>query len=437
MAIAEGIADAADRTYRKIIQSWCLYDWANSAFATTIMAAILPIFYDRVCGGDFGKWGATNAISMLLIALSAPVLGAIADCTGARKRFLGAFAGLGVLFVALMVFLQSGQWLLASILYIVGRYGFASANIFYDSLLPHCARPEDIDQVSARGYAMGYLGGGLLLAVNVVMIVTIGEVLGARLSFLSVAVWWALFTLPLLLHVPEPAAVVTRAEVANPVRAGFRRLRGTFREIRRYRQLFRFLIALWFYNDGIGTIIVMAAIFAKDVLREAGGNVDAHIIGAILFIQFVGIPFAILFGRLARHLGAKRSILLGLGIYGLICISGYFMSKVWHFWALGFAVATAQGGTQALTRSLFGAMSPRSKASEFFGFYNVSAKFAGILGPAICFVVYKLAGGSAQRAILSLIVFFVLGAVLLMRVDDKEGVRVAREADEALHAKMK
>lgn len=434
--VAGAVSETADRAYRKIINAWCLYDWANSAFATTIMAALLPCFYDNVAGGDFGKWGLTNSVSMLLVAISAPVLGAIGDHTGARKHFLAGFASLGILSTAFMVFLGSGDWVFASLLYIGGRVGFAGGNIFYDSLLPHVARPHDIDQVSARGYAMGYLGGGLLLAVNLFMILPqcLGFETGACWSFLTVAFWWVLFSIPLLRRVPEPGAAVRPGESANPIRAGFQRLGKTFREIRRYRQLTRFLVALWCYCDGIGTIYMMAAIFATDALKKAGaGHAEqtVFIVGAILTVQFVGVPFAIAFGRLARGIGAKRSILLGIAIYTCICIGGRFMSQMWHFWVLAIAVATVQGGTQALTRSLYGRMSPKTKVSEFFGFYNVSAKFAGIVGPAVCYLIYKVTG-SSQQSILAIAVFFILGALILMTVNVEEGMRVAREEDDAL-----
>jgi len=232
-----------------------MYDWANSAFATTIMAAVLPTFYNEVAGANLrpvqasGYWGYTNTIAMLLIALAAPILGAIADHSGAKKRFLGSFAGLGILFTALLVLVSTGDWLMASAFYILGRVGFAGANIFYDSLLPHVARPDEIDQVSAKGYALGYLGGGLLLVVNLAWIMKPewfglpGAELASRLSFLSVAIWWTIFSIPLFRRVPEPPFVHERGESANPVRAGFQRLGRTFREIRRYRELFKFLIA--------------------------------------------------------------------------------------------------------------------------------------------------------------------------------------------------
>ena len=428
-----------DKTHRKIINAWCMYDWANSAFATTIMAAVLPTFYSAVAGANLkpvqasSYWGYTNTIAMLLVAVAAPILGAMADHSGAKKRFLSGFASLGILFTALLVLVSTGDWLMASLFYILGRVGFAGANIFYDSLLPHVARPDEIDQVSTKGYALGYLGGGLLLVVNLAWILKpelfglSGAESASRLSFLSVAVWWVLFSTPLFRHVPEPPFIREQGESANPIRAGFQRLGRTFRGIRRYQELFKFLIAFWLYNDGIGTIIIMAAIFGAEI-----GIGTTSLIGAILAVQFLGIPFSFAFGWLARRLGAKRSILLALGVYTIIAIGGYFMQTGFHFWILAFLVATVQGGSQALSRSLFGRMAPKAKTAEFFGFYDVSSKLAGIVGPALFGLVGQLTG-SSRLSIVSLVVFFVVGGLLLTQVNEKEGIRLAR-AEDALAA---
>ncbi len=433
---------SSEKAYRKVVTAWALYDWANSAFATTVVAAVFPIFYRNVAAAHLAPvtassyFGYTNSIAMLLVAVLAPILGAIADYSGWRKRFLGVFAFAGILFTVAMVFLRTGDWLLASCLFIGGNVGWAGANIFYDSLLPHVARAEDLDRVSTRGYALGYLGGGLLLALNLVMIkpnlVGMERFPGipnadwaVRLSFVSVAVWWAVFSIPLFRRVSEPPAAGSAHEKQNPVRAGFQRIRRTFRDIRRYRDLFTFLLAFWLYNDGIGTIIHMAAIFGKEI-----GISDGHLIGALLMTQFAGIPFAIAFGRLAGRLGTKRSIMLALGGYTLIAIGGFFMQNALHFWLLALGVATVQGGAQALSRSLYGSMTPKAKTSEFFGFYDVSSKFAGILGPMI-FAVVGQTTGSSRLSILALIVFFVGGALLLLGVNENEGIRVARDEDMA------
>ncbi len=428
--------DEMKQASKKIIYSWALYDWANSAFATTIMAAVLPTFYSDVAAKGLSPvtassyWGYTNTIAMLLIAIMAPILGAMADHSGAKKRYLGSFASIGILATAGMYFITTGDWLFASVLYIFGRFGFAGANIFYDSLLPHIAGEDKIDQVSALGYATGYLGGGLLLLLNLAWIMMpqkfgfANAEIATRASFISVAVWWAIFSVPLFRNVPEPKAVRMTGESAHPVIAGFQRIAKTFSEIRNYKELFKFLIAFWLYNDGIGTIIIMAVIYGKEI-----GIGTSDLIGAILMIQFVGVPFSLLFGRIPHWIGnTKRAILLALGVYTLVAIGGYFMQTALHFWMLGIMVAMVQGGSQALSRSLYGAMTPKAKSAEMFGFYDVSSKFAGIIGPALFGAIGQLTG-SSRLSIVSLIIFFIIGGGLLSTVDEKAGIAAARRLD--------
>ncbi len=418
---------------RRAVWSWCMYDWAKSAFETTIMAAVLPAYYSLVAAANLDKttassyWGYTNTIAMFVVAVLAPILGAMGDHSRARKKYLGAFASFGILFTGLMVLISTGNWLMASIFYIVARIGLGVGNVFYDALLPHVAGQDRIDQVSADGYAFGYLGGGLLLLFNVAAIwkhTALGipnAEWAQRLSFLSVAVWWALFSIPIFRNVGEPPARRIEGESRNPVKAGFQRLRYTFREVRKFREAFKFLIAFWLYNDGISTIIVMAVIFGAEV-----GIGLLTLIGAILAVQLIGFPFTILYGRLPKLLGTKNSILVGLVVYTAIAIGGYFLRTALHFWILAVLVGMVQGGTQALSRSLFGSMIPRFRTAEFFGFYGVSSKFAGILGPLLFGIVGQVTG-SSRLSIISLIVFFVAGGLLLMRVDHDEGMRIARE----------
>jgi UMF1 family MFS transporter len=412
-----------------------MYDWGSSAFSTTVEAAVLPVYFETVvAAGLVGNlptvyWGYTNSVALLIMALLAPILGSIADYTGSKKRLLAIFALIGIVATALMVLIGSGDWLLAMILFLFGSVGIGASYVFYDALLPHVARQDDIDYVSSKGYALGYLGGGILLALNIVMIQVLfkGSTWGPRLSFLSVAIWWAVFTLPLLRRVPEPAANTAGIGVGvNPLAAGFRRIGQTFREIRKYRHLFFFLIAFWLYNDGIGTIIKMATIYGSEI---GIGMID--LIGALLLTQFVGIPFSLLFGKFSKRLGTKRSIMVGLGWYTLIVIGGYFMSEAWHFWALAFAVGMVQGGTQALSRSLFGVMAPKARSAEFFGFYDVSSKFAGIVGPFLFALVGQLTG-SSRLSIVALVIFFMGGILLLTRVNEQEGIRVADKENRAL-----
>jgi len=503
---------AQPQSKRSIVNSWVMYDWANSAFATTAMAAVLPVFFSTVAAKGVltpvqasSTWGIISTIGMLLVAVAAPVLGAIADYGGSKKRFLAAFAMPGILAAALMVFIGTGDWVLAAVLYIIGEIGFSGSIIFYDSLLPHIAKADEIDMVSARGYAMGYLGGGILLAINVLMIqmpdalgITAlgarfgigGTEMATRLSLFSVGLWWAIFSIPLFRNVPEPPTSRLLAErPANPIRGGFARLATTFRELRLYRQLLVFIIAFWIYNDGIGTIIKMATIYGAEI-----GIGQTDLIGALLLTQFVGIPFSLLFGRLprredpnqafflsmvlynaltipligflaprfgvtsgpvavgivlvnqvvafllahfvgrrllagvAQRINTKNAILVALAVYCLVSIWGYFMATAVEFWLLAVMVGLVQGGSQALSRSLFGNMVPKAQTAEFFGFYDMSSKFAGLVGPLMFAVVGQLFG-SSRLSIVSLIVFFIVGGLILSRVNEEEGMVLARSMD--------
>lgn len=660
--IERGIDIQADeRDYKRRIWAWTMYDWANSAFATTILAAVLPVYYSQVAGATLPSatvattyWSYGLSISLFLVAILSPILGTVSDIQRGKKRFLAIFAGIGIVGTALLVLVETGDWVLASILGIIGRIGFNGANTFYDALLPHVARPEDQDKVSARGFAMGYLGGGLLLAVNVVMLQVLPGTWGARLSFLSVAIWWAVFSIPLFRHVPEPPTAATVLEKGQSVlKASFGRIAHTLKDMQQYRQLFRYLIAFLIYNDGIGTIIGVAAIYGAEL-----GFGSVELILALLLVQFVGIPYSLIFGRLpaagdrrrpvylafilfnlialpvlgvlgARLLpvdtigapplkfndtatawgegiynvggtqmslegpwqvttipgrilgidedapyaiaeapgasidfpyngqgveityglgpdfgiwmveldgeplldadtgspitvdgynsaerygeritvradqpgehrlalvpsgqrnpsstGAKmsiasvhvlpgqrqsdllliigliiaieviglglafllgpvlfsktveklttqRSILLALAVYAVIAIWGFFLDSVIEFWFLAWMVAVVQGGSQALSRSLYAALSPASKSGEFFGLFGVMEKFSAIIGP-LMFASAGVIFGSSRPAVLSLIVLFILGGYLLMRVDVEAGKRAAKQEDAVL-----
>lgn len=658
--------------YQRRITAWTMYDWANSAFATTILAAVLPIYFSQVAGATLPSesiatayWSLGLSVSLFIVAIFSPILGTISDISRTKKRFLALFAGLGIVATALLVLVTTGDWIMASILAVLGRIGFSGSIVFYDSLLPHVARPEDQDRVSARGYAIGYLGGGLLLAINVVMIFLLPGTWGPRLSFFSVAIWWAVFSIPVFLRVPEPPAASAQLAAGTGVlRASFQRLRETFVDIRKYRQLFRYLIAFLIYNDGIGTIIGVAAIYGAEL-----GFGSVELILALLLVQFVGIPFSLIFGALpgrtnprrpiflafilfnlvalplvgitlsrllpaqtsgrplppytgsaatvgqgtytpdsavfdttgawseetvsgselaprgllgflnnplggtpedalfltssepgaelslpftgqsveigyyagpdhgrwavlldgaaaldpdsneplivdgynpvtrygllvqvtagtsGDHLLAiqvldennpessgtkvaigaieimpparqsnlvlilglilivqaigflfawlagkplfsglvetfdtRRSIILALVIYAAIAVWGFFIDSTVEFWFLAWMVAVVQGGSQALSRSLYASMSPASKSGEFFGLFGVMEKFASLIGPLL-FAAAAFLFGSSRPAILSLIALFVIGIVLLLRVDVDEGRRIAQEED--------
>ena len=405
-----------------------MYDWANSAFATTILAAIFPIYYSTVAGAELPGnkvtvyYGYTASLALLMIALVAPVLGALADQFRAKKKFLAVFAALGIVATAFMATVERGEWRTASVLFVFGYAGFAWSIIFYESLLPHIADSDKIDRVSSKGYAVGYLGGGVLLALNVAWILKPGwffmadTEVASRAAFLSVAVWWAVFSIPLFRHVPEPMRRGDEEVGPASILSAFKRLAQTIREIRRYRELMIFLAAFWLYSDGIGTVIKMATIYGAEI-----GIGRSALMGALLLAQFIGIPCTMLFGVLAEKIGTRRAIFVALGIYCMVSAGGYFMTKAWHFWVLAITVATAQGGAQALSRSLFGRMVPKSKSAEFFGFYSVSSRFAGIFGPLLFAVVGQITGTS-RISIFALLFFFIAGGILLSRVDIEKGI---------------
>jgi len=326
---------------------------------------------------------------------------------------------------------KPGDWVLASIFFIVANIGFAGSLVYYDGLLPHVARADEIDQVSSRGYMMGYIGGGVLLAINVVMIMivpglipSLGTGLMTRLSFLTVAVWWFVFSLPILRHVTEPVRRIDVGEEGfSAIQASFSRLKRTFSELKKYRDLSLAMLAFWIYANGIGTIITMATIYGKELNFS-----NTTLLGTLLMVQFLAAPFALLFGWLAKKIGTKKSIYLSLGVYSLIAILGYFMYHEWQFWALGAAVATVQGGSQALSRSMVGRMIPKSKSAEFFGFFSVFEKFASILGPFIFGVISAIMNES-RLSIGSLIIFFLIGIYVLTKVNIERGVKVALDEE--------
>jgi len=418
--------------------AWVMYDWANSAFATTVMGAILPNYFSVYIAseGALSIWGYTVAIGSLIAAVISPVLGAIADFRGSKKKFMAFFIAVGVISTALLYLVdQPGDQLLASILYIFGTIGFAGSLVFYDALLPHIADEDEIDQVSSRGYAVGYIGGGLLLLINVAMIFLGPSLLPAmdeteatklmmRLSLASVAVWWAVFSISIFRRVREPDRMVEESEIGqNVLTVGFKRFFTTLKDISKFRDLFWFLLTFFVYANGIGTIITMAVAFGTDL-----GFGTMILIGTLLMVQFVAAPFSILFGKLSKKLGIKKSITLSLLIYTVVAIVGYFMSEEWHFLLLGFGVAMVQGGSQALSRSLIGQLMPKSKTAEFYGFFSVSEKFNTVVGPFIMALVTQLTGNS-RWGIVSLVIFFVVGILMLRRVDIERGIKQAQAED--------
>jgi MFS transporter, UMF1 family len=430
---------------RPELRAWAMFDWATSAVQTTVMVAVFPIYFVKVAGAALPESGATqrlatvNSIALVIIALLSPVLGAISDYSAAKKRFTAGFMVLGAIATAALWTVHTGDLARASYLFVLVLVGAAGCFVFYESLLPHIAAPHEIDRVSTAGYALGYVGGGLLLALNLAWIqkpdwfglpagpgLSESEAtLPARLAFVSVAIWWLAFSVPLFRRVPEPPARIETDEHRgeNPVWVAVVRLGETFRELRGYRQAFLMLLAFLIYNDGIQTIIKMATAYGTEI-----GIGQSALIGAILVVQFVGIPCSFLFGMVAGRVGAKRALFVGLLAYTAISVLGYYMRTATHFYVLAGLVGMVQGGTQALSRSLFASMIPPHKSGEFFGFFSIFEKFAGIFGPLI-FAGTIAATGSSRNAILSVIGFFAVGAAILATVDVAEGQRAARASE--------
>lgn len=409
-----------------------MYDWANSVFATTMLAAVMPIYYKDVAGAGLpgntpeNYWGYTQSIAMLCVAVMSPLLGAIADASGSKVKFLSFFAILGAIASSAMAWAGEGDWLLASIFVILGTIGYSVGNTFYDGLLTDLAGPEDRSAISNKGYAMGYLGGGLLLAVNIAMIEG-WEMFGfpdkttaTQAAFFTVGVWWILFTIPIMRHVKEPARVRSES-LAKLIGNGFSRIGTTFRNARKYPELLKYMLSYWFFNDGINTVIVMATIYGRGI-----GIETTHLIIALLITQFVGYPSTLLFIKLTRRMGDKRALYVSLSIYVLIVVLGYFMKNAIHFYILATMVGLVQGGSQAISRSLYANMTPPSKTAEFFGFLSLSSKFSSVAGPLVFSIVGTITG-SSRTAIISVAAFFIIGMILLKFVDLEKGQREALE----------
>lgn len=416
---------------KKTVCSWILYDFGNSAFATTIMAAVLPVFYYDVATVGVNQsladsyWGYSQSIAALIVAVLAPILGAISDFSAAKKKFLRFFAYMGIIASVLLAFVGEGDYIFASILLIIGTIGFSSANIFYDAFLPEIANEEEIDKVSSYGFAFGYIGGGILLAINILMILKHSwfgmpnAAVASQVSFATVGVWWFIFSIPLFKNIHEEKKETTKRD-RSYIAIGFSRVGNTLKDIRHYKHLLIFLLAFWMYNDGISTIIKMATIYGRDI------GIDSNsLIVALLITQFVGIPCTFFFGWLAKKITAKKALYITLYAYLGIVVLGYFMSSALHFYLLAVCVGLVQGGAQSLSRSIFGRMVPVHKHAEFFGFYGISSKFAAIFGPFLFAFVGQVTG-SSRLGIVSLVFFFIVGIVLLRFVNVEQGTLEAK-----------
>ena len=414
--------------HRRELRAWASYDWGISAFQVVITTALFPIYFPKVIAADLAPAQATallglvNSAAMVVIALLSPILGTIADERASKKPMLAAFLTIGVASTAGLWFATRGDILLASLLYGGAVVGATGSFVFYEALLTHVARPEEIDRVSTAGYALGYIGGGILLVLQLAAIqgvIPLGisdKGVLTRLAFVATAVWWALFSIPLFRGVSEPAAVPGPKTPITPA-AVVRRLLTTLRGLRMYPQALLMLTAFLVYNDGIQTIIKLAATVGSEI-----GIAETTLITAIVMVQFVGVPCAFAFGWLAGKIGAKRATLLGVATYAVIAVVGRNMQNGRDFLVLAGLVGLVQGGTQALSRSLFARMIPVARSGEFFGLYSVFEKFAGIFGP-LTFSLSVALTGSSRNGVFALIIFFIIGFVLLLRVDVAAGER--------------
>jgi MFS transporter, UMF1 family len=417
------------------ILAWSLYDWANSAFATTVIAGFFPVFFKAYWSSGSSVQqstfylGMANSIASIIVAALAPVLGAIADRGSFKKKMLLFFAFLGCIMTGGLWFVQAGYWQLAIVFYISATVGFSGANIFYDSLLPSVASEKKIDFASSLGFGLGYIGGGLLFLIHVLMYLKpqffgIADASTAvRIAFLTVAIWWALFSIPIMVFVQEPV-FAHKVKPSEAAAAGIRQLRETFRKIRYLKVVSLFLLAYWFYIDGVDTIIRMAVDYGSSL-----GFPSESLIVALLIVQFVAFPATLLYNTLGQRIGVKKALLIAIAAYSVLTILGYFMRTILHFYLLAVCIGLFQGGIQALSRSYYSRLIPEKQAAEFFGFFNMLGKFAAVIGPALMGIV-TLITGSNRIGILSILLLFIAGGALLLRVDEAEGKKMLEKYKE-------
>lgn len=401
--------------------SWAIYDWANSAFVCTVVAGFYPLFFKQYWSGEESVTTSTfylglgNSLAALMVMAMAPLLGAMADKGGLRKRMLRSFMFLGVICTVSLALVGQGQWPWAVLLFVFASVGFEGANVFYDSLLVVICKRDKRHFWSAMGYSLGYLGGGLLFAVNVLMTLQpawfglADAAAGVKASFVCVGIWWLVFSIPLMRHVEEPEP--TEPEHNTSIRQAFRELMDTAKHLRLYKPAWAFLLAFWFYIDGVHTVIAMAVDYGLSI-----GLPSDSLIIALLIVQFVGFPAALAFGRIGDRWGPLTGIWIGLGVYAVVTVFATTLHEAWQFYVMAGAIGLVQGGVQALSRSLFSQLIPQEKSAEFFGFYNVMGKSAAIIGPLLVGVTAALTE-SARLGMLSILILFIIGGILLLRVD--------------------
>ena len=425
---------------KKSIYSWALYDWANSAFATTVMAGFFPIFFAQYWSDPENLsistfyLGLGNSVASIIVVLLAPILGAIADRGTYKKRFLVFFAFLGVLMTAGLALISQGMWQIALLTYVIATVGFSGANTFYDSLLPAVSNKDNVDYVSGLGYALGYIGGGILIVINFLMITYpsffgfADSVEGIKWSFISVALWWAIFSIPILLFVKEPKYHKTETALQT-IKSGFKQLKNTFNEIRHLKVVFTFLIAYWLYIDGVDTTVRMAADFGITL-----GFDSTTIMGALVLVQFIAFFATLFYVKFAEKIGIKNAIYFAIAAYMVIILSGYFVTEAWHFYIIAGMIGCFQGGIQTLSRSLYARIIPENKSAQFFGFFNMWGKFAAVIGPLLMGSVTLILSNtiddqvlSARIGLQSIMILFILGALVFSKVNISEGEKIAKE----------
>jgi UMF1 family MFS transporter len=425
---------------KREIFGWAMYDFANSAFATTILAVIFNQYFATVVAGGekgveilgFRLHGASFftfsvAVSMAISAVLSPLLGAVADASASKKKFLMVFCYTAVLFTGLLYFIQAGNYWRGAIFFIIANIGFAGGNVYYNAFLPEISNDENIGRISGLGWALGYIGGGALLAINLIMLKYPGWLgfpagyFAVQDCFASVAVWWLIFSLPTFLLLRERAKKTLPSFGKSYFGEGYQRLRHTFRRIRTFRELTKFLVAYLIYNDGIETVIIMASIFGAQVLKMETGEI------ILFFLMIQGIAFfgSIIFGFLADAMGNKRAVMISLGIWSLIVVWAFKLGILWdpktEYWILGVLAGLVMGGSQAASRSLQGIFTPDANSAEFYGFFAVSGKFASVFGPLIYGILVAVTG-NVQSGILSVLLFFIAGMAILWTVNEKKGM---------------
>ena len=417
--------EPTSKKLNKSAWSWAMYDWANSAFATTVMAGFFPIFFKSYWASDLSDAestfaiGSVNSLVGLLIAFSAPVLGAFADAGDSKRKFLFSFAFLGIITTGYLFFIPDSSWKLAVIFYGLGVIGFSGANVFYDSLLVTVSKQEERNRTSALGFSLGYLGGGILFLLNVIMFLypnwfgLESQIDAVLWSFMSVALWWFIFSLPIYLNVKEPTQSSSGKSVNRIITEAFSSLVNTARSIKEYKSAVIFLLAYFLYMDGVDTIIRMATSYGSDIGLSA-----TSMIQALLLTQFVGFPATLVFGYYADKFGYKYSLSFAIIVYIFVVLFSSQMDTALEFYVVACVVGLVQGGVQAISRSFFSTLIPTNKAAEFFGFYNFIGKSSVFIGPFMVSGI-ALVTGSPSYGILSLLILFIPGLILLWMVPDK------------------